>query len=110
MGIINCQTPVPALLAPNPPLLDEESPLLTKHPVNGSVHATAKEWDNDADLSKSKIMWIMSSIWLGTFVAGLGEHPRWNPPAVTARGSRDLTTTIRRYGHGYTGGTDSDEL
>jgi len=75
MGIANSQTPVPTLSAPDPPLFDEESPLLTKHPANGSVHAAAKEWDNDAELSKSKIMWIMLSIWIGTFVAGLGEHP-----------------------------------
>lgn len=85
MGIATCHTPVPALSAPNPPLLDEESPLLTKHPANGSVRAAAKEWDSDAELSKGKVMWIMSSIWLGTFVAGLGEHPHRYPPAVTER-------------------------
>lgn len=84
MGIAKCQTPVPALSAPNPPLLDEESPLLTKHHANCSVQAAAKQRDNDAELSKGKVMWIMSSIWLGTFVAGLGEHPRRYPPAVTA--------------------------
>lgn len=75
MGIANPQRPIPTRSGPNPPLLDEESPLLTKHPANGSVHAAAKEWSNGEDLSKSKVMWIMSSIWLGTFVAGLGEHP-----------------------------------
>lgn len=83
MGIANRQTPVPTLSAPDPPLFDEESPLLTKHSTNGSMHAAAKEWSNDAQLSKSKVMWIMSSIWIGTFVAGLGEHCRKILPAET---------------------------
>lgn len=67
--------PDPALDAPDLPILDEERPLLGKHSTkdfeNGAQHATSEE---TATLSKSKIIWIMSSVWIGTFVAGLGEQ------------------------------------
>ncbi|KAI4252525.1 MAG: hypothetical protein LQ352_004243 [Teloschistes flavicans] len=67
----------PALLAevPIPALLDEESPLLPKHGCQDqdSQTSTLVAGSNEK-LSRSKTLWIMSSIWIGTFVAGLGEY------------------------------------
>ncbi|KAL8723355.1 MAG: hypothetical protein Q9225_000338 [Loekoesia sp. 1 TL-2023] len=69
------QAQIPVLSVPNPPWVDEESPLLTKRSSSSSryeySHTTGKEANETGELNKSKILWIMSSIWLGTFVVGL---------------------------------------
>ncbi|KAL8642398.1 MAG: hypothetical protein Q9228_000904 [Teloschistes exilis] len=61
-----------------PPLVDEESPLLPKHgfqsPQSPDSQTPTLVAGHDEKLSRSKVLWIMSSIWIGTFVAGLGEY------------------------------------
>ena len=68
-----------------PPLtthsVDEYSPLLQKPSYDGIRNPYT---DNDEVIRKSKregldstsLFWIMSSIWIGTFTAGLGESER----------------------------------
>ncbi|KAL8693994.1 MAG: hypothetical protein Q9218_001293 [Villophora microphyllina] len=69
-GKLSSQTS--ALCVPDTPFLDEESPLLVKCGSKDQYAACATgDTCGDGELSQSKILWIMSSIWIGTFVAGL---------------------------------------
>ena len=60
----------------NPKANDERSPLLPKGAVS-----SVQQYDPDDDLSThtlsdeintTKLRWIMTSVWIGTFCAGLG--------------------------------------
>lgn len=66
----------PAQAAANLSVQDEESPLLVKPAINGAEgqyrDSTNTRISEDGRLSKAKVLWIMSSVWIGTFVAGLG--------------------------------------
>ena len=78
MATARSQMQGPALSTSNSSPVDEESPLLSKHSANGyknrCLQTAATEATDNGELSKSKILRIMSSVWIGTFVAGLGEH------------------------------------
>ena len=54
---------------------DEESPLLPKvsTPSSQQEGKVLKEAKAE-EISASKLKWIMASMWIGTFCAGLGEH------------------------------------
>ncbi|KAL8704060.1 MAG: hypothetical protein Q9201_002759 [Fulgogasparrea decipioides] len=66
---------MPAPSAANPSFVDEESPLLNNRSSSGSqnqhLHIAAKRASGSGKLSWAKILWIMSSIWVGNFVVGL---------------------------------------
>ena len=54
---------------------DEESPLLPKvsTPSSQQKDKVLKEAKVE-EISPIKLKWIMASVWIGTFCAGLGEH------------------------------------
>ena len=69
---------------PNPPNIpradDERSPLLPKCAASSvQQDVTADELPTQAicdEISTAKLRWIMTSVWIGTFCAGLGMP--WN--------------------------------
>lgn len=54
---------------------EEESPLLPKvsTPSSQQEDKVLKEAKAE-EISSNKLKWIMTSVWIGTFCAGLGEH------------------------------------
>ncbi len=66
-----------------PRAVDEQSPLLPKSVAPGvQPDATADELSTqsiDNEISTAKLKWIMTSVWIGTFCAGLGRP--WSFPA-----------------------------
>ena len=57
---------------------NETSPLLSQVPITGLEgrdlpREPAAQLEEKA-VSPAKLRWIMASVWIGTFCAGLGEH------------------------------------
>ena len=79
--ILDGQPQRPAHSTTDTTLVDEESPLLVKPPRNGVETQIPGRTDTkpsgDGQLCKGKILWIMSGVWIGSFVAGLGKHSHW---------------------------------
>jgi hypothetical protein len=65
---------------PKPPALlgtpaDENSPLLSKCPENNYKSiAPRDQQDAEEEISTSILAWIMTTVWIGTFCAGLGGY------------------------------------
>ena len=57
--------------------VDEHTPLLVKLPTYVSVEPLEKHSNSGAlsveQYSTRKLIWIMASVWVGTFCAGLGK-------------------------------------
>ena len=73
--------------------VEESNPLLTTPTIDGSrsygsddVGTTPPQSER---LSTSKLLWIMISVWIGTFLAGLGEHCLRNTAVALAVSARD---------------------
>ena len=58
--------------------IDEYSPLLhkTNHNETGeqTTHDDGSPSAESKKLATSSLLWIVSSVWIGTFTAGLGKH------------------------------------
>lgn len=67
----------------------EESPLLPKAQRSNAQQGDAKDIVQNDDvveeISPRKLIWIMTSVWIGTFCAGLGQYAK---PLRTALGVR----------------------
>ena len=73
--------------------VEESSPLLATLSNNGSKsYVSVDQGTKTAQserLSTSKVLWVMSSVWIGTALAGLGEQ-RWrNTVIALAVSARD---------------------
>ena len=87
---------------------DEYSPLLqkTSHhdfadlPSDREPTQAAK----DKQLSTSSLLWIMTSVWIGTFLAGLGKNPKTLP--LPMKEVLLIFEILRWYGDGDFGSTN----
>ena len=73
--------------------VEESSPLLATLSNDGlksyaSVGAGTKTTESER-VSTGKVLWIMSSFWMGTFMAGLGEQCWCNTFVALADSTRD---------------------
>lgn len=77
--------------------IEESSPLLTTPsvdvPIDGSKSYGSDDLGTTAPqserLSTSKLLWIMISVWIGTFLAGLGEQCLRNTTVALAVSARN---------------------
>ena len=62
----------------NPHSIDETSPLLRKTLCKDFAYKTSGDGSTcvvrGKQLATSSLLWIMISVWIGSFTAGLGEH------------------------------------
>lgn len=68
--------------------IEESSPLLATLSNDGfksyGSGSGATEAANSEQLSTSKLLWIMLSVWIGTLLSGLGEYCLHHTPVASA--------------------------